>query len=230
MPAKKRYQKKRPYKKTGRKTYKKRSKYQKPSTTIIRTPGISDRCFVKLNYVDSFIANPGTVYDRKAFYANSLFGPEGSLAGHQPMYFDQYATLYARYRVLGCSIRVDAINRSGSQALEYCIWPNTGNSSITSIAKMLEQGYAKSIKFVPIAQRVASVAKGYCSTRKCLGLTKAQMAEKDYSASVGSAPTEIWYWNILFNSADGIDLVNASYRVKLVYYCEFYERVEMSQS
>lgn len=53
------------------------------------------------------------------FRANSVFDPDQTSAGHQPMYFDNYAAIWNRYRVLGSEIKV--------------IWTPSADSSGTNI-------------------------------------------------------------------------------------------------
>lgn len=57
--------------------------------------------------------DPGTgTMVTQVFRANSLFDPDYSGVGHQPMGFDQYAALYAHYCVHSCRIKCTFIPRS----------------------------------------------------------------------------------------------------------------------
>lgn len=48
----------------------------------------------------------GTVISQYRFNCNSLYDPNQSGTGHQPLYYDTYAGLYNHYLVLGSRIKV----------------------------------------------------------------------------------------------------------------------------
>jgi len=218
------------------KRYKKRgTKYRKALSkpVIDRMPGngFADAMFVKLKYVDRVpISSVAVSYAPYVFRGNSVFDPDQSLGGHQPLYYDQYAAIYEKYRVIGSSIRLDVINTSGASALYYVCEPNTDVSTYTSVPQLLEQSRAYSPKIVPIAQRVPSRFTRYATTRGVLGLTKAQSMDDDYCSTVGANPTQQWFWNLLFQSMDGTTVVGAEMMVKIVYYVQFFERNLIVQS
>lgn len=70
-----------------------------------------------------------TAYEASYQFAlNDLFDPDYTGAGGQPTYFDQWAVLYSRYRVLGC--RVDlTFDNSTSSSIRVVAMP-TGNTTI----------------------------------------------------------------------------------------------------
>jgi len=55
---------------------------------------------VALRYVDNFSLNPSSSTAAvHVFRANSLYDPDLTSTGHQPMFFDNYGALYSKYRV-----------------------------------------------------------------------------------------------------------------------------------
>lgn len=64
---------------------------------------------------------------------NSLYDPDMSGTGKQPLGFDQYSVLYSRYRVLKAHVEVHCANRVDSSFANYVlvVWPSA-QSSITS--------------------------------------------------------------------------------------------------
>src|SRR5215216_1143376 len=63
------------------------------------TFGFPQKIITILRYVESVVltSTTGSVAFN-AFRMNALFDPNATGAGHQPMYFDNYAALYDRYR------------------------------------------------------------------------------------------------------------------------------------
>lgn len=70
--------------------------------------------------------------------------------------------------------------------------------------------------------------KRWMTTKKIFGRSDA--LDTTYEAIYTSLPSQQWYWFIRFNAADGITVQTGVYRVKLVYYIEFFERHEIPQS
>lgn len=233
MPYKKNYRK-RNYRKRGAKKapYRKRkAKYQKAVITRMKGSGFSDSMFVKLNYVDYIQLRPGTMYSQYVFRGNSLFDPDYTGTGHQPMYFDQYAAIYGRYRVAGCSIKVDSVNASGTSSLYFILFPSTDVATLTSISLALEQGRARAPRVIPAGNTGENGRiKTYCSTRKAVGLTKGQAMDDSLTATVGSTPSQVWYWNCFWESTDNSSNVVANVIVKLTYYVQFFDRMPSAQS
>lgn len=187
--------------------------------------GIADQVYVKMCYVERFDFSQLLNYTSQiTMKGNSLFDPNQSGTGHQPLYFDQYAALYSRYRVFGSAITVDVINNSGSAAIYYVVNATTDVNSFADIPTLLEQPHSMSPKIVPIAARVSSRTKMYASTRQVQGLAKTQIYDDVQSAPVTTDPNNVWYWNILFNTVDNLNGISGICIVKLVYFVEFYDR------
>ena len=85
---------------------------QQPMLALGRSP-IPDKSLVKLRYCQRCAINPAAgVTNSYLFRANSLFDPDLTGTGHQPLGFDEWAKFYRRYCVLGSKITVQAINVS----------------------------------------------------------------------------------------------------------------------
>jgi len=73
---------------------------------------------VKLTYADQIRLDPtvGGVPKTYVFRANSLFDPDYSFTGHQPLYYDQYSAIYKAYKVYGSKITITGANDYSDQA------------------------------------------------------------------------------------------------------------------
>lgn len=213
-------------KKTPYRKGKKGRKYAKAAalTTFSRGPGFGDMTFVKLNYADTvqLTGLPSSI--PYVFRGNSLFDPNLTATGHQPLYFDQYSAVYDRYRVLGSSIRLDVVNISAGSACYMVVEANTDQSTFTSISDIYEQGRSRAPRIIPVASRISVRHKQYASTRKVCGLTKSQVMDDTFAALVTTNPGNVWYWNILFGSTDQTTSINVNFVVKITYYVQFFDR------
>lgn len=95
---------------TRKRPYRRSSKRRRGYTRYRRQPileGFPKRKLVKLRYVQEVSLDPGlssfSVYE---FRANSVFDPDFTGTGHQPMGFDEWSALYERYTVYGSKINV----------------------------------------------------------------------------------------------------------------------------
>lgn len=69
--------------------------------------GFPDRIKTRLKYCDVIqLTGAGGTAARHQFRMSSCFDPDFSGIGHQPHWFDTYATVYQTYRVLGSKITV----------------------------------------------------------------------------------------------------------------------------
>lgn len=59
---------------------------------------------VRLRYTEVVALNPGATEAQNVFRANSVFDPNLTGAGHQPLYYDVWSGLYSHYTVLGSKI------------------------------------------------------------------------------------------------------------------------------
>ena len=225
MPYRKRNYKNRRPKKPRKRYGKRKAKYQKAVITRMKGAGFADTLFVKLNYVESLNLSNGTPRVQYTFRGNSLFDPDYSGGGHQPMYFDQYAGIYNKYRVVGSAIRVEAINAQGLSGCYFMMFPNTDIATLTSIPLALEQSRARAANIMPIAGGgPAARYKQYCSTRKACGLLKGEAYDDTLSATIGNNPAQVWYWNLFWETTDSASNVTINALVKITYYVQFFDK------
>lgn len=83
-----------------------------PPTYRTNTLGVSRSKKVNLRYCDEISINPAVsgIPTRHVFRANSLFDPDFTGTGHQPLGYDQWGVFYNKYTVIGSSITIEAFN------------------------------------------------------------------------------------------------------------------------
>lgn len=138
-----------PYRKNFKKKNKKRTyprRYRKKYIPRRLTlSGFPTSKMVKLRYVaDGISLNAGAaITSSHVFRANSVYDPDYSTTGHQPMGFDQWALIYNKYTVVGSKITVKftptTTNNITPGYLGVCLGTSpTALSSYTSIDNILE--------------------------------------------------------------------------------------------
>lgn len=224
---------------TNRRRMYKRKRVQKNrlnrtvTTTVRGGTGIPDRIRTKLVYCERYsIAGAGAgISAAYAWNGNSLYDPDYTGVGHQPLYRDQYAGLYNKYKVNGCKIEIWYSSYSATGDMQVILLPDSAPlTSGTTISQTLEQKGSTTGKVVALSGYTTAYQKKYCSTRKALGLTKAEMSDPALSANMGANAARPWYWSILMANMDTASTVNAQIVVRLTYYVEMYDCGIITQS
>lgn len=99
------------------------------------------------NYVERFTLNPGAGTGiTQAFSANSLYDPNRTGIGHQPLGFDQLVgVFYDHYMVTSATLTLTVMPRDTGEPSDntlVAIIPRDTSTSITDIEEVIEQGDA----------------------------------------------------------------------------------------
>lgn len=121
-----------------------RGGYARATTMVLpRTLGFPNRMRAKLRYSENGLqiaagtaGFAGTYY----FRCNSLYDPNNTGLGHQPLAFDEYANLYTHYRVLSARITCTFFNESTAQNMIVGIARRRDNGSVTDLNRIIEGG------------------------------------------------------------------------------------------
>lgn len=233
MPYKKTYRRKRNPRRNRKAKY--RRKYARGARSLVRTTGFPQKMYVKLVYTERYDNHSSSaVYDKIVFRGNGVFDPNQTGTGHQPMYYDTYTSIYANYRVLGSSIKVNAVNHSGGSAIQYCIYPSTSIDTVTDISEAREQPRAKTSALIGVGavnpDGNGYGTKHYMKTRTVYGITKAQFGSGNWSSAINTNPSSQWYWNVLVQALNSGAATPWSGNIKIIYYVEFFDRFTQGQS
>jgi len=212
-------------------------------------------CCLIYNDVIQFNPQPGilsTLTCVNQFSVNGMYDPDITNVGHQPMYFDNYAAAYNKYRVNFAIITATVINHSvntvnvtgAADIITTAQVPNyayklfimrDANSGTTTdypstMNDVIEQGGADfKWRFVgPSLTGKMPKLKHVCSPSQM-----ARLSFKDDSlrASIGANPLAQSYFYVGITSADGVTDPPACYiNIHIKYYCEFFDRKPQSQN
>jgi len=186
---------------------------------------------VKMKYCEALAltisTNPSAVY---RYNLNSIFDPNLTGVGHQPYGHDTLATLYNRYRVIGCSWNI-SINPYSS-ALQLVAQPSNEilYSTATLCSEARENPRSKFIIQMPGGGN--KVLSGYTSIPSLVGRTKSQyMADDRYQAIFSTSPNEVCVLNMLVGFLDeSVASNNVSLNVTLEYTVEVFDPKHLTQS
>lgn len=203
------------------------------TTRISQIGGVSDRQRVNLKYTT--IIAPTNITTTGAlsyvFRGNSVFDPDFSGTGGQPVNFDDYAALYNQYRVWQSSIKVHMMTTlSGTEPIMWVLGPRHTSTAVTSATQMdyAAQPYAHStLQNIYRTGASDTVWSGSMSTRKIQGLSAAEFEGRDDLTSlVSTNPTEVWFWHVTATNVDPSVTSTVCFMAELVYDVEFFDRVD----
>ncbi len=115
------YKRRRSFRRRRRKSYKRkpravRRRKRRSSRAGYSVPTGGRYKKLKFRYVEShshaIAALTGIVQNKQTWNINSLFDPDLTGIGHQPLGFDNWAVFFSRYRVIGCNVNVKLTNTS----------------------------------------------------------------------------------------------------------------------
>ena len=226
------------YKKNQCKNNQYKKKYTRARGKLVLT-GFPQSKLVKMRYVDSNLTlDPGAGLITSSVYsANSLYDPDITATGHQPMGFDQWSKIYRRYTVLSSKITVrwNPVNGGSTTTnVQPCYFGimldepgGLGTSSFSSINNLLESkhslGYqtggvvasANNRKYTfPYCVKYFNAKKYFnLSNTKDDDLISGKMGDFGTGASPGSEPRYVvWACSI-----DGNDPGSASLSIEIEY-------------
>ncbi len=180
-------------------------------------------------------ATAGTLGTQVYYNLNSLFAV--SAAGHQPYGFNTLETLYRRYKVDRVDVAIKFIAYDTStihmQALAMIIPPNaTYTTSAVTLAVALEKPMTATAVIDPASAHTTAVIRQSFPMYELIGVTKAQFDAnvEDYQALCTASPARVP--TLLVNVANLSSAVATAIKteVTLMFHCEFFERVILSQS
>lgn len=230
MPYKTRkFNKKRKYVPRGRR-YRKR--WNRRTTNLVggssgpRT-GISSRVVTCLKYhTRNNIALSGGIPNDFIFRLNSLFDPEYTLAGHQPLYFDQLAAIYSKYRVFKTSYVIKMIMQSdNANTVETSVIPNNDLASYSNADLAAENPraiYRQWNSQTPITIRGSQYLPALTGRP-----SSSYRSDDVYAAAVSQNPVETLGLHIV-NISSSTPTITLDVTMK--FHCEFFDPLQVGQS
>jgi hypothetical protein len=180
------------------------------------------RYYIPVQYTMS-----GTVSDDNLYNLNSIFDPDRTLAGHQPLGYDQWSAFYGRYRVDSCKVTVHLQGTNGD-GLNAVLLGSNSTTVITVPGDAVESPLSLHGCYSPGGPSVKLVKNFDLAILN--GVTKATYKNDDrYQAIMGANPTETI---ILHYIVYDITLAAKTLRsdILLEYTVTMFDPVQLSQS
>lgn len=161
------------------------------------------------------------------FSCNSLFDPNTSGVGHQPLYFDQMSALYNHYTVIGSKIVV-RVNKTTTDVIPTTVGIkiNDDTSTTTNVNTLVEQSLTNH-RLVSSGNPVVVLTNKW-SAKKMFG--GSILGNDNLQGSAGASPTEQSYFEIWANSEASATQTNVMCDVTITYIAVWDELKDISGS
>ncbi len=189
-----------------------------------------DQYRVSLRYGEQRLRGPGTTVDNYVYRANSVFDPDLTGTGHQPMGFDQLAALYNRYRVTAVKYSITIANLT-AEPMQFVIVAKNDTANLISVDQAHELPFSRAITVGGIngGQAVRTIS-AWVSNRAVTGVSASKYKDNQYAAIVTANPTEAIGLVMRALSLDAATNLNYNITVALTYNTVFYDRITLASS
>jgi hypothetical protein len=164
-----------------------------PQTIVKYSPtivGFPNRLIARLRYSDNkIITSTSGVPSVSVFRWNSLFDPDATGVGHQPLYYDTYGAVYDHYAVISAKATIMFINPDTTLSCIVGCVTDDDTSSATAITILMEQSSSKHVLLTPLSgSRSSTTFNMNWSCMEFLGIDP--YTSQSYKTAIGSNPSE----------------------------------------
>lgn len=172
------------------------------------------------------------------FRMNSLFDPDFTGTGHQPYYFDQLATIYQRYTVIGSKLTATftpipaAINGAGTTQLNgpvlCAVWGDPTSTNTTTLSTIMETNTASSglISTATGGNNRLVLSTNYSPETK-LGLSN---GDDTVGSSTSNSPSQVWYGIVSLADVGLASATSVSVKIDMEFRVRFFQQIDISGS
>lgn len=188
---------------------------------ILRVPrnvfGFPDKMISTIRYCDIVSTSSTTGSIGKQIYRwNSVFDPDQSGIGHQPLYRDVFAGIYDHYAVISAACKCEAVNANTGNSVLCGIVTDDDLTTSTSFQTLLEQSHGISELLTPLAgSKSRHMFTQTWSAARFLGVNP--YTSEEYKTAVTGNPVEESYLLLWSIPQDGISTVSLQWRIQIEY-------------
>lgn len=180
--------------------------------------GMPYKRYVRMRYSTQIVV--GSSLGAKAEYAfhcNSIFDPDVTGIGHQPLGHDEWANLYDKYRVVRSKITVQSVNSSTPSSIITLLKTDDLTGTAGSCSADIEQGRTTwRVQGNTAAQQAVTLKSSFNVKREFPNLDK----DDTLTGTFGANPGEGKYWIVALQAVDSASTVSSPMLVTIDYYVE----------
>lgn len=203
-----------------------------PVTTLFRSAPLGLSRTAKLYYNETVAFSTAALgaCSVKVFSCNSLYDPNVTGGGHQPMGFDQLITLFNRYTVVRANIEVEFVSSTGSNSQVVGICQLADASTVTN-PQIYGENQPNKMRILPPngSQSKVTLSVPFDASKWS---SKTDVKDNyELSGTVSTSPSDQAYWHIY--TSDPVNFTGSlgSYvNIKIVYDAVFWDPAQQTLS
>jgi len=156
---------------------------------------------VSFHYAETIsVTNTGSLANDYLFNLNSLYDPNRTGTGHQPLGYDTWTTFYNKYRVDSCDVIIEPLSTSSATAITLIAVPSNSASVMTQMYQAHEHPFSKNISFQDNGQRTKITA--HYNMHQVTGVSLQKYITDDlFTSSLSGSPSETLILHIVTEDA-----------------------------
>jgi hypothetical protein len=187
----------------------------RPVSLPPRIYGFPEKMYTKMRYCDFYaLTSTSGSIGKQVFKLNSTYDPDSTGGGHQPLYRDVYAGIYAEYSVVKATIKVTFTSNATTSSVIVGAVIEDDSSSASNINVLMEQSAGTHLM---LPNNTSSIANRTISqtwdAAKYLGIDP--FSSQGYKTPAASDPTDIVYALIYATPVDGVSSTVTSALVEI---------------
>lgn len=163
-------------------------------------------------------------YQQDTFKLNSCYDPVNAVGGGQPQGFDQLKTLYAKYRVVYCTMSVKVTVSAGVSG-HFVLWTNCSGAAISQLDNVLGK---KGVQYRLLSAGESATMRVGINPARFIGIDS---RDPDLSAAVTADPASVVYGAIsLFEPTNTAPGCSYQADIQLDMIVDFIQPVEVADA
>lgn len=198
----------------------------------VSTPGFGfgASTFVKLRYSEvQDVGGAGGAVGYQRYTLNGAYDPLSTAGGHQPMFWDQYAAVYDRYRVHAAKITATFWSETTSVEARVGLSLSTSTTTPTSLDAELERGSG----LVDVLPATGTGPATVRMTRRCKieNMLGRSIESADMQATVNTTPAlQVYAYVMSQDATEGPETTVVWCHTVINYWVEFFQPKQVAQS
>lgn len=213
-----------------KRTYTKKKQLSVPRNMVSTGIGFPKKLMMTHKYAEVVtLINTSGAFNSYVFSANSIFDPNVTSTGHQPMYFDQLTALYNHYVVVGskCKFTFTPSAVTSNTIRVAATIDDGGALTATSLDTTAENTLGKSVIILPAGNNDVKTRTLYYSAKKTFG--KNPLANSNLRGSSTTSPAEQNYF-IIASTGDAVLTTSLIVQVEVQYTVIWFELKDIAGS
>ncbi len=215
-----------------KKTYRKRRFTKKSGSGLNKSFPLSKTFTFKTRYCDVSLAldaGAGGIPVSHVFNLTSLYDPDFTGIGHQPIGFDQIMPMYDHYTVIGARARISFTNTDATHSQLVCLQLKDTTAVSTNITEIIENGMNRyTVLSKSDGSRDTTTMTYNFSAKKFYG--KSPMDGDKYQGTITTNPAEGAFLHITCDPQTTSNVSSVKFTILIEYIAILSEPKQLAQS